>query len=211
MNGLLNIGGTCYLNAVLQILHKNNIFRSNINFNSSNNIVATLREIFTEMDVRQSSARKLVNTLNINLGSDSSGYILSKILDNIPFEYKSNFTITFKSNETVESLIVTEIVGFDLVETLSLYDIQDLSEGLIIDFTGNPDKAFVPSVSFLYKNIRYKLTSVIIYSPGHYYSICLVGTNWVIFNDSSVSKTDMSIEKLLQGRKALVFMYQRCD
>jgi hypothetical protein len=207
MFGLQNIGGTCYLNAVLQMLHKSLLFRINLIPNSPNPIVSVLHNTFAEMDKTITSARKIVSCMNINLGADSSGFILSKILDNIPENYKNNFTITFKNNDSAETLIITEIFGTDLVDTLNLYNIKSLSSGLIIDFTGNPNAAFVPTASFLYKGMRYKLTSVIIYSPGHYYAICLVDNTWVIFNDSAVVKLDRDINEILKGKQALVFMY----
>jgi hypothetical protein len=210
--GLLNIGGTCYLNSVIQLLRHIPEFRKSIlSFSEEDVVVCSLKQIFLNLEKATSSAKPIVESLEIKLGADSSGFVLSRILDNIPKKFTTMFLMKYTSCDEAFTLIIVDKIGKNFMDTVNLYKITIFPSNLIIDFTGNPNFSFNFPSLFDRGVETYELIAAVIYVPGHYYSVCKNSfEKWQVFNDASVDCIEANdISRYLLFRTPLVVAYRR--
>jgi ubiquitin C-terminal hydrolase len=209
--GLRNIGGTCYLNSVLQVLRHVSSFKEAVeNSIPEDAIVISLKDIFTSLKSQTYSAAPIVSTMKIKLGADSSGFALAMILDNIPKEFSKMFELRYTGCDSASTLIITDRIGKTFSETINNYCLKTFPQTLLVDFTGNPNFSFKFPIAFDCANDTYDLIAAIIFIPGHYYAVCRSDNLWRVFNDSNVSTIPQNnIQVYMNSHKPLVVAYER--
>jgi ubiquitin C-terminal hydrolase len=198
MYGLVNIGGSCYLNTVAQILVHIPSFKESLKQYTGDNIQAkTLKALSENLYKNTSSAIDLRNSLKIPPGAEDAGNSLALLLDSLPNELTKEFqtqlidgTNTFtdkSSSENINCLIFTNIINptneTNFIDTLFSYKLMRFPEVLIID-TGDTGTICHYNIPFEFND--YKLISLGIYTGGHYYALCKIDDKWYKYNDSNV-------------------------
>jgi hypothetical protein len=214
MQGLQNIGGTCYLNAATQLLYAIPDFR---NFTTpTNELEAAFCQIFRQMKAgERTSVAPILAAKKLDLGAESSGYVLSFILDWLSKELTKNINFEMAGGKDLNILVIIhdKHVKDSLLETLELYEIQKHPKYFIIDTSTITVLGARMSYSFSAEGNIYKILSFIVYQLGHYFAICRHSDIWYLFNDSFVQKIPKDrvisyLEQKVPGAAPFVLCYE---
>lgn len=209
--GLPNRQGTCYLNAVLQWyqLHKE-LFRPSLSHNTANGDVSkSLVELYEAyMDNNSPNNKEILSWVGCSTGSGDSIEQLHKLLDptttHIITEHQHLCTVCGTRSSTVTaSVLYTEGPRFSKpqpwgddhlrhclncrVSTSAKIRnvIMDTKDFIVIE-SSNYSQARVIEYNIAVNGKDYELQGMIMYRPGHYWSMVRYGDRWYDVNDMRV-------------------------
>jgi hypothetical protein len=202
------------------MLYHTPVFRNKLlGYTGENAVANALKDIFHNImfNNHNTSARPIMNALNISPGADSSGYALEKILDSLPTTLTTDCAMQFSDPDVVKTASPVEVIYTivmtrfqdNFLDTLQSYNITKYPRVLLIDMSVSPNVSLKPPFELYIGDDVFNLIAAGIYVPGHYYAVCKVGEKWYIFNDRSVSLISDNIVNFIHSRQALVLAYER--